>query len=138
MDANLGGLVIQDNLGTVLTGSNGDGYVMVWDETTLKFIAQAIPTDSTKLPLTGGTMSGAINMSGQNILGTGHLTMSPQTTINLGVYTATQEGVLTGGLGLPDKGKTWYNISSNQAKVWDGVTATTIGLTDHDLSLIHI
>ncbi|MGE3757861.1 MAG: beta strand repeat-containing protein, partial [Pseudobdellovibrionaceae bacterium] len=91
--------------------------------------AARIPTgtDSTKLPLAGGTLTGALTMSGQNILATGHITMSPEMTINLGTYDNTQEDALDDGLGLADKGKFWYNTSSNQLKFWNGTAVVALG-----------
>lgn len=41
-------------------------------------------TDNTKLALAGGTMSGDINLSGNQLLGAGHITQATQSTITLG------------------------------------------------------
>lgn len=78
------------------------------------------------LQLSGGTMTGAIAMGGNNITATGHITMSAQTTINLGTYTSGQEATLIAGLTTLDKGKTWFNSTSNSMVYWDGATAQTV------------
>ncbi|MGE3680652.1 MAG: hypothetical protein AB7G93_02925 [Bdellovibrionales bacterium] len=115
----------QIDLQDVAAGT-GDGKVLTWDATQDKWVAQAVSaTDSSKLPLAGGTMSGAIHMGGHNLLATGHITMSAQTTLNLGTYTDAQETTLVGTLGAVDKGKSWYNSDDNVLKVWDGSRAVT-------------
>jgi len=83
--------------------------------------------DSTKLPLAGGTMTGAIDMGGFNFLATGHITMSPQKTINLGTYTNAQETTLATALAAIDEGKTWFNSDSNQIKFWTGAAVAVSG-----------
>ena len=98
------------------------GQVLTYDGT--KWLAQ---TDTTKLPLAGGTMTGAINMSAQNLLAAGHITMSPQKTLNFGTYTTAQETTLAGSLSSADKGKTWFNSQTNQMKYWDGTTVQIVG-----------
>ncbi|MGE0171045.1 MAG: beta strand repeat-containing protein [Nocardioides sp.] len=115
----------QIDLQDVAAGT-GDGKVLTWDATQDKWVAQAVSaTDSSKLPLAGGTMSGAINMGSNNLLATGHITMSAQTTLNLGTYTDAQETTLVGTLAAVDKGKSWYNSDDNVLKVWDGSRAVT-------------
>ncbi|MGE3680658.1 MAG: beta strand repeat-containing protein [Bdellovibrionales bacterium] len=115
----------QIDLQDVAAGT-GDGKVLTWDATQDKWVAQAVSaTDSSKLPLAGGTMSGAIHMGSNNLLATGHITMSAQTTLNLGTYTDAQETTLVGTLGAVDKGKSWYNSDDNVLKVWDGSRAVT-------------
>ncbi|MGE0528430.1 MAG: hypothetical protein AB7P49_15275, partial [Bdellovibrionales bacterium] len=115
----------QIDLQDVAAGT-GDGKVLTWDATQDKWVAQAVSaTDSSKLPLAGGTMSGAIHMGSNNLLATGHITMSAQTTLNLGTYTDAQETTLVGTLAAVDKGKSWYNSDDNVFKVWDGSRAVT-------------
>ncbi|MGE3681824.1 MAG: beta strand repeat-containing protein [Bdellovibrionales bacterium] len=104
----------------------GNGKVLTWDAAQGKWVAQAVSaTDSTKLPLAGGTMTGAISMGGHNILAAGHITMSSQTTLNLGTYTDAQESTLVGTLGAVDKGKSWYNSDDNILRVWNGSRAVS-------------
>ncbi|MGE3758059.1 MAG: hypothetical protein AB7H97_09890, partial [Pseudobdellovibrionaceae bacterium] len=90
--------------------------------------AARIPTgtDTTKLPLAGGTMTGDLDMGGKNVLATGHITMSPEMTINLGTYDNTQEDALDNGLTAVDKGKFWYNTTTNQLKFWNGTAVVAL------------
>ena len=132
VDNKIGGLNLQPNLGTTLTGTSGDGYVIVWDETTQTFVAQAPGDDATKLNLSGGTMSGAINMAenditnigdltgidnldlvgsgtadfnDSNLVELGYVTVMPERSIHLGSFTDVQETTYTGTLGAADAGK---------------------------------
>ena len=90
-------------------------------------------TDSTKLPLAGGTMTGAIDMGGNNLLAAGHITMSSQKTLNFGTYTDAQETTLVGSLGLVDKGKVWYNSDRNQMKMWVGAAPALVILSGNEI-----
>lgn len=67
------------------------------------------------------------------ILATGHVTMSPQTTLNLGTYTSGQEATLVTGLTGADKGKTWFNSTTNQLMYYDGTTARPIARDVSDI-----
>ncbi len=89
--------------------------------------------DATKLPLAGGTMTGAIDMGGNNLLATGHITMSPQKTLNFGTYTDAQETALVGSLALVDKGKVWYNSDHNQIKMWVGSAPAVVILSGNEI-----
>ncbi len=90
-------------------------------------------SDGTKLPLAGGTMQGAIDMGGYNLLATGHITMSSQKTIHLGSYTNAQETTLVGALAAIDEGKTWYNSETNQIKYWNGASPAVVVLNSSDI-----
>jgi hypothetical protein len=68
-------------------------------------------------------MTGAIDMGTHYITNVGYLSMGSQSTLNLGTYTDAQEAGLTPGLGAIDKGKIWFNTTSNTFKVWDGSAA---------------
>lgn len=105
-----------------------NGQSLRWNSALSKWEVYTPSTlDSTKLPLAGGTMTGALDMGSQNILGTGHITMTSQRTIHLGTYTDAQETTLTGTLGAIDEGKTWYNSDDNQIKYWTGASAAVLG-----------
>ncbi|MGE0527507.1 MAG: hypothetical protein AB7G93_09775 [Bdellovibrionales bacterium] len=55
----------------------GDGKVLSWDAAQSKWVARAVSvTDSTKLPLAGGTMSGPIEMAGNDLVGVGRIMAS--------------------------------------------------------------
>lgn len=102
----------------------GNGHTLIWDQATQKWTT-GIPTanDPNALSKAGGTMTGAITMGGNDLLGTGHITMSPQKTITLGTYTMAQETTLITTLTAAHKGASWYNSTTNELKVWDGTAA---------------
>ena len=100
--------------------------------TTGVFSSAQIPsgTDTTKLPLAGGTMSGAINMGSQNLTNAGYITMSSGKYLGLGSYDDTAETTLLSSILTPGgatyKGVTWYNSTSNAIKYWNGSAAVAI------------
>ena len=71
-----------------------------------------------KLALSGGTMSGALNMNGYAVNNGGDLLMSTQKMLQVGAYTAGQESGLS--LGALDAGKVWYNSTGGIFKFADG------------------
>jgi hypothetical protein len=71
-------------------------------------------------------MTGALNMDGNNILGSGHITMSPQRTLTFGSVDNAQEATLVGSLGGSNSGATWYNSETGQLKYWDGTEAKVL------------
>ncbi|WP_413575794.1 hypothetical protein ACLVWU_15615 [Bdellovibrio sp. HCB290] len=80
-------------------------------------------TDATKLPLAGGTMSGAIDMANQNITNIGYMTMAANRSLH--VSNNASDPSLTGA----DTGKIWYNTTSNELKYWNGSAAIAVGST---------
>ncbi|MEK2645833.1 beta strand repeat-containing protein [Bdellovibrio sp. BCCA] len=74
--------------------------------------------DTTKLPLSGGTLSGDINMSGNNLLYTGYITMNAGKSLHLSNNASDPTG-----LTAADAGKIWYNSTTNTVKYWDGSSA---------------
>src|SRR5690606_23001656 len=127
--------------------AGGDnGKVLTWDGT--KWVAQAASaTDNTKLPLTGGTMEGAIDMDSYNLANTGFIIMSPEKYIHMGNFTDAQEATLISGLTAGHEGVTWYNSTSKEIKYWPGAApaivlggssgATLLADSDNDTK-IHI
>ena len=95
--------------------------------TTGTLASSLIPTgtDTTKLPLAGGTMTGSIAMGNNNLTNTGFITQHAQTYLGLGTFTDAGETTLIGTLGPAYAGATWYNSTSNQIKYWNG-TATSV------------
>ncbi len=93
--------------------------------------------DTTKLPLAGGTMSGAIAMGSNDITGTGNIFMSANKSFGLSQLTTAQQGTLTTGLGAADKGRTWYNISTNTMMYWDGAAAQALGIAGSGLTSLN-
>ncbi len=86
-------------------------------------------TDDTKLPLVGGTMTGPLvlgddtTFSGFDLLGTGHITMSPQKTITIGRYDSTEQPTLIATLGPLNAGAMWFNSSTGKLMYWSGTAA---------------
>lgn len=118
-DSNIGGKTADV---TGVGPATGNGYTLIWDQATQKWTTGAL-VDPGALPKAGGTMTGAINMNGNDILGTGHITVSPLKTITLGNLTPAQETALVGTLSAANKGATWYESTNNELKVWNGSAA---------------
>ncbi|MBY0316564.1 MAG: hypothetical protein K2Q26_13655, partial [Bdellovibrionales bacterium] len=84
-------------------------------------------TDTTKLPLAGGTMGGSITMGGFDFLGSGHITMSSQKTITIGKYTNAQQATLIASpLTVANAGATWYNSDTGKLMWWNGSSALEV------------
>ncbi|WP_413943025.1 tail fiber domain-containing protein [Bdellovibrio sp. HCB-162] len=88
-------------------------------------------TDSNALPLAGGTMNGAINLNSNNLINIGFMTMVANKSLHLSNNASDPTG-LTGA----DKGKTWFNSTSNQIKYWDGTAVQTLGLAGSGLTAL--
>ncbi|MBY0316665.1 MAG: tail fiber protein, partial [Bdellovibrionales bacterium] len=125
-DTRVGGSLV--NLSGVGAGV-GDGRVLAWNATLNQWeaITPSSIADATKLPLAGGTMGGNINMSGNQILNAGHVTLQNLSTITLGKFTTAQETTLVGTLGVGNKGATWYNSTTDKIMYWDGDSAEAVG-----------
>lgn len=55
-------------------------------------------------------------------------------SLGLGNYTNATEATLISGWGASDKGKTWFNTTSNQVKYWDGSAAQAVGVSGAGIS----
>ena len=117
--------------------ASGNGNTLVWSTAQNKWIAGVAPSsDATKLPLAGGTMTGAITMGGNDLLGVGNVVVSPQKTLTLGQFTDSQEGTLVSALTSANKGQSWYNTDHSVYKIWDGshvITQTYLDATTSKL-----
>jgi hypothetical protein len=60
--------------------------------------------------------------------------MSAQSTLSLGTYTSAAESTLVAGLAASDRGKTWFNSTTNQIKYWDGSGAQALGVSGAGLT----
>lgn len=58
-------------------------------------------------------------------------------SLGLGNYTNATETTLTSGWGASDKGKTWFNTTSNQVKYWDGSTVQALGISGAGLTSLN-
>jgi hypothetical protein len=88
--------------------------------------ASVVPPDPTKLSLSGGTMVGTLDMGGQQLLATSHITMSPLSTVTIGKYTTAQETTLVASLTAVNAGAVWYNSDTTFMMYWDGAAAQVI------------
>lgn len=84
----------------------------------------AADTANPKLPLNGGTMTGDLNMGGEDILAIGHITMSATKTLLLGNFTQVQEDALV--LNAGHKGLSWYNSDLKALRYYDGAAKLTV------------
>ncbi|OFZ28810.1 MAG: hypothetical protein A2622_06930, partial [Bdellovibrionales bacterium RIFCSPHIGHO2_01_FULL_40_29] len=84
--------------------------------------------DTTKLPLAGGTMTGSIAMGSNNITGTGNILMSANRSLGLSNLTAAEQTALVGTLVAGDKGRTWFNSTTNTVMYWDGSAEQALGI----------
>ncbi|MFV8249946.1 cell wall anchor protein [Bdellovibrio bacteriovorus] len=84
----------------------------------------AADTANPKLPLSGGTMTGDLNMGGEDILAIGHITMSATKTLLLGNFTQAQEDALV--LNAGHKGLSWYNSDLKALRYYDGAAKLTV------------
>ena len=132
VDETLGGFTLDVSGVSTITG---DGNVLTWDQTAGTWVA-VTPTisDSSKLPLSGGTLTGLlemnanIDMNTNDIVDSGFVILSPQRYLQVGAYTNTQETALVGTpLSTSQEGAIWFNSETNQIKYWDGAAVQVIG-----------
>ncbi len=117
------GLVIKDSTGKFADfACSTVGHVATW--TAVGWGCQApSTTDATKLPLAGGTMAGTIDMNSNNITNIGFMTMSANKSLHVSNNAADPSLVAA------DKGKIWFNSTTNELKYWNGTTAVAVGST---------
>lgn len=125
-DTRIGGKTID-----VSTVSNlaGNGHVLVWDQAQNRW-ETGLPSDSTKLPLTGGTMTGSISLGGTHSLtNIGHVAIADQGTLYLGKFTTAEETSLiaTPLNNTTDRGRSWFNVTTGKMRIWDGTAASDVG-----------
>ncbi|MEK2645808.1 tail fiber domain-containing protein [Bdellovibrio sp. BCCA] len=84
------------------------------------------------LPLSGGTMSGAIDMNSNNLTNIGYMTMSANKSLHLSNNTSDPTG-----LTAADTGKVWYNSTTNQIKYWNGTAAVVVGVAGSGVQSIN-
>ena len=114
-----------------------DGYLSASDWGTFNNKQDAL--GFAPLNKAGDTMSGALNMNGQPLAAVGNVVLSAAKTLGLGVFDDTAEPLMTAqlnssGASSPDKGKTWFNSSTNQIKYWEGSSAQALGVSGSGLS----
>ena len=117
-----------------------DGYLSASDWSTFTNKQDAL--GYAPLNKAGDTMSGALNMNSQPLAAVGNVVLSAAKTLGLGVFDNTSEPLMTAqlnssGAGSPDKGKTWFNSSTNQIKYWDGSSAQALGVSGAGLNSLN-
>ncbi|MBM4253892.1 MAG: hypothetical protein FJ146_18140, partial [Deltaproteobacteria bacterium] len=80
----------------------------------------------------GDSMSGALNHGAFDITNTGTIQMAASKTLALSTNTSDPAGLVAA-----DKGKTWFNSSTNQIKYWDGSAAMALGVAGSGLSSLN-
>ena len=123
------------NNGTVTGVTSANNYVTVTG-TTAPVITANVGTSTNTLAAgddsritgalqrSGGTMTGAINMGGFDITNTGNIVMAASKYLQMGNYASDPS---TAGWSTSEKGRTWFNTSSNQIKYWDGSGVVVVG-----------
>ncbi len=109
----------------------GNGATLIWDAGANQWVTGTpSATDATKLPLAGGTLSGALNMGAQNITNTAHIQMGASSTLKMGSYTTGQEATLVSGTLTPGgasyEGTVWYNTTADQLMYWNGASSQPV------------
>jgi fibronectin-binding autotransporter adhesin len=100
---------------------DSDDFVLRYYDGTVVQTLSSGSADPTKLPLAGGSMSGAIDMGTNDITDIGHMTQAPQQTFRFGVYTTAQQATLVATpLIAGHEGTVWYNTTTNKLMFWDG------------------
>jgi hypothetical protein len=89
------------------------------------------------LQKSGDTMAGALDMGGYGITNSGNIDIATSKNLLLGKYSTAQETILLGTLAFPDKGRTWFNSTSNQIKYWDGSAAQALGVSGAGLTSLN-
>jgi hypothetical protein len=105
---------------SVVLTSPAAGEVLKYDGTNF---VNGSAADTSKLPLAGGTMSGAIDMGSQNLTNVGYITMSASKNLHLSNNASDPSGLVAA-----DKGKVWFNTTSGEIKYWNGSAAIALGV----------
>ena len=74
-------------------------------------------------------LTGPWNIGTQDMTNVGNMALAASKTLNLGTY-----GVDPGSLTSADKGKIWFNTTTNQLKYWDGAAAQALGVSGSGLT----
>jgi len=120
-----------------LATDTADGYLSSTDWSA--FNAKQNTLGYTPLNRAGDTVSGAIDMNGNALANVGNLRLASDKTFGLGRFDNASESLMLGtliggGASSPDKGKTWFNTSTNEIKYWDGATAKALGISGAGLT----
>ena len=106
-----------------------DAYGRVTAGTTLATSDITSSLGFTPINKAGDTISGALNLGSNDVLSAGNIQMAESKTLALSGNTADPTGLVS-----TDKGKTWFNSTTNQIKYWDGSSAVALGVSGSGLS----
>ena len=73
-----------------------------------------------------------VNRAGDTM--TGNLILSPNTSLGLGQLTTAQQTTLVGTLAVGDKGRSWFNSTTNKMMYWDGAAAQELSSASGSVS----
>jgi len=82
----------------------------------------------------GDTMTGTLNMGGQDLTAVGNFTLSNDKHLKLGSFSADPS---TAGWGAAEKGRAWFNTATNQVKYWDGSSVQALGVSGAGLTSLN-
>ena len=122
-------------LALATSGSGGTGKYLTSDATgKLTWATPATITEQDIKPTATPTFAG--------LSVTGDVKINAAKTLGLGVFDNTSEVAMlatlnSSGAASPDRGKTWYNSSSNQIRFWDGSQARSLGVSGSGLSSLN-
>ena len=128
--------------GTVTGVTSGNSYITVTG-TTAPVVTANVGTSTNTLATgddsritgalqrSGGTMSGAINMGAQDITNVGNIAMASSKNIQISNQSSDPS---TGSWTMADKGRMWFNTTSNQLKYWDGSGVQILGVSGSGLT----
>jgi len=86
------------------------------------------------LQRSGGTLTGAINMGSFDINAAGNISLSDDKFLKLGANSTDPN---TSGWGSAEKGRSWFNSTTNQVKYWDGSTVQPVGVSGAGLTSLN-
>ena len=109
-----------------------DAYGRVTAGTTLDTSDITSSLGFTPINKAGDTMTGALSLGSSDLIRAGNIQMAESKTLALSGNTADPTGLVGG-----DKGKTWFNTTSNQIKYWDGTTTQTLGAVGTSLNSLN-
>ncbi|MBM4254211.1 MAG: hypothetical protein FJ146_19775, partial [Deltaproteobacteria bacterium] len=117
--------------------ASADGYLSSADWST--FTSKQNALGYTPVNKAGDTLSGGLDMNGNRLTNVGDLGLATDKTLGLGRFDNASEASMTATLNAsggssPDKGKTWFNSSTNEIKYWDGSAAKTLGISGAGLT----
>ncbi|MCX6106297.1 MAG: hypothetical protein NTY08_10760 [Proteobacteria bacterium] len=106
-----------------------DAFGRVTDGTTLTGSDVTSALGFSPINKAGDTLSGALNLGSNDVSNAGNIQMASSKTFALSGNTADPTGLVSG-----DKGKTWFNSTTNQIKYWDGSAAVALGVEGSGLT----